>query len=66
MDQIPQMSQNFQGLLLFLFGLVLFLHVTNILVFGTKTIILLAALALMAYGFMKMNGMARLKRLLKK
>lgn len=66
MDHIPQMSVNFQGLLLFLFGLVLFLHVTNILVFGTKTIILLASLALMAYGFMKMNGMAKLKKLLKK
>lgn len=66
MDHIPQMSHNFQGLLLFLFGLVLFLHVTNILVFGTKTIILLAALALMAYGFIKMNGMAKLKKLLNK
>ena len=66
MDQIPQFSTQSQGLLLFLFGLILFLHVTNILVFGTNTVLLLAALALMAYGFGKMNGYNKLKRLLKK
>lgn len=66
MDHIPQLSHDVQGLLLFLFGLLLFLNVTNILVFGTKTVILLASLALMAYGFIKMNGMAKVKKLLKK
>lgn len=66
MDHIPQLSQDVQGLLLFVFGLLLFLNVTNILVFGTKTIIILASLALMAYGFIKMNGAGKLKKLLKK
>lgn len=63
---MPQFSQSAQGLLLFLFGLILFLHVTNILVFGTNTILILAALALMAYGFGKMNGYAKLRKLLKR
>lgn len=66
MDHIPQLSQDVQGLLLFLFGLLLLLNVTNILVFGTKTIIILASLALMVYGFIKMNGQAKLKKLLKR
>ncbi len=66
MDHIPHVSSNFQGLLWFLFGLVLFLHVTDILVFGTRTLLLMAALALMAYGFTKMNGMAKLRKVFKK
>lgn len=66
MDQIPQMSQNSQGLLLFFFGVVLFLYVTKILEFGTSTLLLISAIALMAYGFMKMNGITKLKKLLKK
>ena len=63
MDRIPKFSDHFQGLLLFLFGLVLFLNVTNIMAFATNTIILLASLALMAYGFAKMDGAAKLKHL---
>lgn len=66
MEQIPQFSQASQGLLLFLFGLILFLHVTNILVFGTNTILILASLALMAYGFGKMNGYNKVRKLLKR
>ena len=66
MDQIPQVSTKYQGLLLFLFGVILFLYVTKILEFGTSTLLLISSIALMAYGFMKMNGLSKLKRLLKR
>lgn len=66
MDQIPQLSSNTQGLLLMFYGFVLLLYVTKILEFGTSTLLLLSAIALMIYGFMKMNGTAKLKKLLKK
>lgn len=66
MEQLPHLSETVQGVLLFLFGLVLFLHVTNLLTIGTTTIVLLASLALMVYGFIKMDGARRLKKLMKK
>lgn len=66
MEQIPHLSTHFQGVLLFLFGLVLFLNVTNILVIGTKAILILASLGLMALGFMKMDGHRKIRRMLKK
>lgn len=66
MEQMPHLSSTFQGVLLFLFGLVLFLNVTNILVIGTKAILILASLGLMALGFMKMDGQRKLKKMLQK
>lgn len=66
MDQIPHLSNTFQGVLLFLFGLILFLHVTNILVIGTQTILWISAVGLMIFGFMKMDGHRKLKKLFKK
>lgn len=66
MEQLSHLSNTVQGALLFAFGLVLFLHVTNILTIGTNMVILLASLAFMAYGFIKMDGYRRLMKLMKK
>lgn len=66
MEQMPHLSNHFQGLLLFLFGLVLFLNVTNLWVIGTKAILILASLGLMALGFMKMDGHRKIKKMIKK
>lgn len=66
MEQLPHLSSTFQGLLLFLFGLILFLNTTNLWLVGTRTILILASLGLMILGFMKMDGHRKLKKLLKK
>jgi hypothetical protein len=66
MEHLPRLSETVQGILLFSFGLVLFLYVTGLLTMGTPTLILLASLALMAYGFIKMDGPRRFKKLMKK
>jgi len=66
MDQVPHLSNTVQGIILFGFGAILFLNVTNWWVLGTKTILILASCGLMFFGFMKMDGYRKAMKLIKK
>lgn len=63
---IPNLSHNIKGMLVFIAGLILFLHVTNIVTIGLNLIILLASIILMVYGFIEMDAYNKLRRMFKK
>lgn len=50
---IPEVSKTGRGILLMIAGLVLFVHATNIIHLGLTTVIIVASIILMIYGFLK-------------
>lgn len=64
--QIPQPSRTIKGLLFLVSGIVLFLHVTNLVRMGLNTVIFLASLALIFYGLLEMNAYNKLMACMKK
>lgn len=64
--RLPHLSNNVQGIALIAAGLVLILHVTGIIERSLDMVILLGAIVMIGYGFLKLDGYNRLMNLFQK
>lgn len=64
--QIPRFSHDTKGALIMLAGIILFLYATNIITIGLQTVIVLASLILIVYGFMELDGYNKVMKLVNK
>ena len=64
--QIPRFSQDVKGALIMLAGLILFLYATNIITIGLQTVIIIASLVLIVYGFIELDGYNKVMKLVNK
>lgn len=60
------LSPELKGTIAILAGIVLILHALNIAAFSFNLIIVIGAFVLIAWGFIKLDGVNKVKRLLKK
>jgi hypothetical protein len=64
--RIPRLNNITRGYLFLISGIILFLHVTNLVPIGLNIIVLLASLGLIFYGLLELDAFSKLATCLKK